>query len=169
MKKSIDILWAPWRMAYIKQNDKKRGCFLCSAIKSRNDKKNFILYRGKNAFVIINTFPYNNGHLMIVPTRHTASIEGIKEDEERELFFLLKSSVKIIKKVMRPTGFNIGINLGEIAGAGVAGHLHFHIVPRWKGDTNFMPVISGSKVICQSLEELYNLLYPEFKELRRCT
>ncbi|MCM8776802.1 MAG: HIT domain-containing protein [Candidatus Omnitrophica bacterium] len=164
----MDILWAPWRMAYIKQNDKKRECFLCRAIKSRDDKKNFILYRGKNAFVVINIFPYNNGHLMIVPNRHTGSIEGIKKEEERELFFLLKASVKIIKKVIRPTGFNIGINLGEIAGAGVAGHLHFHIVPRWKGDTNFMPVISNSKVICQSLKELYDLLYPEFKELKKC-
>ena len=168
MKKRMDILWAPWRMAYIKQNDKRKGCFLCRAINSRDDKNNFILYRGKNAFVIINTFPYNNGHLMVVPNRHIASIEGIKEEEERELFFLIKASVKIIKKVIKPTGFNIGINLGEIAGAGVAGHLHFHIVPRWKGDTNFMPVISNSKVICQSLGELYNILYPEFKELKKC-
>ncbi|MCX8082684.1 MAG: HIT domain-containing protein [bacterium] len=164
----MDILWAPWRMAYIKQGDKKKGCFLCKAIKDSNDRKNFILYRGKYSFVIINTFPYNNGHLMVVPNRHIASIEKMKEEEEKEIFFLLKASVKIIKKVINPEGFNIGINLGEIAGAGVAGHIHFHIVPRWKGDTNFMPVISSSKVICQSLVELYKILYLEFRELKRC-
>jgi len=167
--KRNNILWAPWRMGYIRENDGKKGCFLCRAIKSREDKKNFVLYRSKSAFVILNTFPYNNGHLMVVPNRHTASIEKIKEEEERELFFLLKASVRILKKVIAPHGFNIGINLGEVAGAGVAGHLHFHIVPRWKGDTNFMPVISSSKVISQSLKELYDLLYPEFEELlKKC-
>lgn len=148
---------------------KNKGCFLCKALKSKDDKKNFVLYRGKNAFVIFNIYPYNNGHLMIVPNRHTAIIEKIKEEESKELFFLLQASTRIIKKVIKPAGFNIGINLGAYAGAGVAGHLHIHIVPRWKGDANFMPVIADSKVISQSLEELYNRLYPEFRELTRCT
>lgn len=169
MKKHMDIIWAPWRMEYIKQNKKDKGCFLCRVIKSKNDRKNFILYRGKNVFVILNIFPYNNGHIMVVPNRHTGAIEEIKEEEEKEIFLLLKASVKILKEVLNPAGFNIGINLGEVAGAGVAGHIHFHIVPRWKGDTNFMPVISNTKVISQSLNELYGLLYPEFEELKKCT
>lgn len=168
MKKKMDILWAPWRIAYIRKGNRNKGCFLCDVFKNNNDRENFVLYRGNSVFVIVNMFPYNNGHIMVVPNRHIANIEGLKETEEKELFFLLKASLRIIKKTISPGGFNIGINIGEVAGAGVAGHLHLHIVPRWQGDTNFMPVISNTKVISQSIKELYELLYPQFQELKKC-
>jgi len=151
-------LWAPWRIRYILSGNKK-GCFLC---KTESSSKKFILYKGKYAFVILNIFPYNNGHLMIAPYRHIKEIEKLNEDEEKEIFSCIKISLKILKKILKPDGFNIGINIGKCAGAGLPGHLHFHIVPRWEGDTNFMPVIGNTKIISQSISELYKILKKEF-------
>ncbi len=161
MKK--DIIWAPWRIGYIVKI-KKKGCFLCHSYKSRDDDKNFVVYRGKFSFVVMNIFPYNNGHLMIAPVRHLKDITSLTEEEDREIMELIKKSVKILKKLLKPEGFNIGLNLGKTAGAGLEDHIHFHIVPRWNGDTNFMPVISDTKVIPQSLSELYLELKEEFKK-----
>lgn len=169
MKKQ-ERLWAPWRAGYITA-EKKKGCFLCSALKGRGqnaDRKNFLIYRGEHAFVILNLFPYNNGHIMIAPNRHVKDIEMLREDEDKELMALIKASAKIMKKVMKAQGFNAGINLGKVSGAGLESHIHFHFVPRWAGDTNFMPVVFNSKVISQSLEETYKLLHPEFEKLRKC-
>jgi len=161
MKK--DIIWAPWRIGYIVKI-KKKGCFLCYSYKSRDDDKNFVVYRGKFSFVVMNIFPYNNGHLMVAPIRHLKNITSLTEEEDREIMELIKKSVKVLKKLLKPDGFNIGLNLGKMAGAGLENHIHFHIVPRWNGDTNFMPVISNTKVIPQSLSELYLKLTEEFKK-----
>jgi len=161
MKK--DIIWSPWRIGYIVKI-KKKGCFLCHSYRSKDDDKNFVVYRGKFSFVVMNIFPYNNGHLMIAPVRHLKNITSLTEKEDKEIMELIKKSVKILKKLLNPDGFNIGANLGKTAGAGLENHIHFHIVPRWNGDTNFMPVVSDTKVIPQSLFELYLELTKEFKK-----
>ncbi len=157
-------LWAPWRIHYIKNVEKEKGCIFCVKSKEKNDKKNFILKRGKKSFIILNKFPYNSGHLMIAPYRHTGRIESLKKDEMLEIFEFLKISVSALKKAIKPHGFNIGLNLGRIAGAGFPGHLHFHVVPRWSGDTNFMPVIGETKVIPEEIKRTFEVLYPFFNE-----
>ncbi len=153
----MDRLWAPWRMEYIKM-ERKNGCIFCEKPQENKDDKNFILYRGKTAFVILNIFPYNNGHLMVAPYEHIANLEELQDDTLLEISHLLQKMIIVLKKAMSPHGFNVGMNLGETAGAGIPGHLHWHIVPRWNGDTNFMPVISNTKVIVQSLENSYMTL-----------
>ena len=158
-----DIIWAPWRMGYI-LGKKKKGCIFCSIGKGKNDEKNFVVGRGDFSFVVLNIFPYNNGHLMIAPYRHIKNLESLKEEEGIEILKLLRLSIRILKKILKPEGFNVGINIGKVSGAGVEGHLHIHIVPRWEGDTNFMPVISETKVIPQSLKELYKILREEFEK-----
>lgn len=150
-----DKLWAPWRINYIQARKTKR-CIFCESIK--NPKKDFVLIKAKYAAAMLNTFPYNNGHIMVYPIRHTANIEGLCESEILDLFRTTSKVKKLLDKLIRPQGYNIGINLSRAAGAGITGHLHIHIVPRWVGDTNFMPVIFNTKVISQSLKELYKKL-----------
>lgn len=162
-QKTMDILWAPWRMEFIKKK-KSRGCFLCEMIKGKNTE--FLIWKGKYSIVVMNAYPYNNGHLMIAPIKHTKDINHLSEKEVQEIFSALKECVQILKKVMKPDGFNIGINLGKCAGAGLLGHIHIHIVPRWNGDTNFMPVISATKVIPQSLEQLSIILKKNFSNYK---
>jgi ATP adenylyltransferase len=154
-------LWAPWRIEYI-LGEKSGECFLCRAFKEDQDRENLVLKRAKTCVVVMNRFPYNNGHLMIVPLRHIDAIERLTPEEQRELMDLTARSVEILKQVMNPQGFNIGLNLGEAAGAGLKDHLHQHIVPRWAGDTNFMPVLGDVRVIPQALLELYDRLAPAF-------
>ncbi|MGC8976836.1 MAG: HIT family protein [Candidatus Ratteibacteria bacterium] len=156
-----NILWAPWRIGYIIK-DKKDVCFLCEEIKSKKSK--YIVAKEKMSFVILNIYPYNNGHLMIAPIRHVKNLEEIEDEEFMEIIGLLKKSIKILKKNLNPDGFNIGLNLGKVSGAGLEDHIHIHIVPRWNGDTNFMPVISNTKVIPQSLNQLSKILKKEFKK-----
>ncbi len=153
----MEILWAPWRLKYIKA-PKEKGCFLCRYIKSKNDEKNLILFRGGSAFIILNRYPYNSGHLMVAPMRHTADLSLLTDDEQLELIKLTGKAIDILKKAFSPMGFNIGVNLGRVAGAGLEDHLHFHVVPRWNGDTNFMPATSNTKVMPQLLEETYRIL-----------
>ena len=153
----MDHLWAPWRIKYI-QAKKTTGCIFCQKPKQKKDKKNYIVKRGKFVFSILNIFPYNNGHTLIVPYRHLDSIEKMNNDELIELFDFIKNTTRQIKSKMNAQGFNIGFNIGKTAGAGIDKHLHVHIVPRWEADTNFMPVITGTKIISQSLEELYDIL-----------
>lgn len=158
----MQILWAPWRLKYIKA-PKEKGCFLCKYIKSKNDKKNLILYRGKTAFIILNRYPYNSGHLMVAPVKHSSDFSQLTDNEQLELIKLTSKAISVLKKSLSPTGFNIGVNLGRVAGAGLEDHLHFHIVPRWNGDTNFMPTTSSTKVMPQLLEETYTALRKFFK------
>jgi len=161
-------LWAPWRMEYILQEkeDEKEPCIFCSRISQKSDQKNLILWRDTSAFIIMNRYPYNNGHLMVVPYRHTGDLAGLRAAEKRNLFELIQWSVKALEKVMKPHGFNIGMNLGRVAGAGVEDHLHFHIVPRWNGDTNFMPILADTKVVSEALEKSYKKLRSAFLQLR---
>ncbi|MCI0496486.1 HIT domain-containing protein [candidate division KSB1 bacterium] len=160
----MDTLWAPWRIEYIKQA-KEPGCIFCTKPAQRQDKENFILYRGKTSFVIMNFYPYNNGHLMVVPFRHTSDITELNRDERLEMMDLLSACKEILKAAVSPHGFNIGMNLGEVAGAGVKDHLHFHIVPRWNGDTNYMPICGHTKVVSEGLMETWESLKKSFDKL----
>ncbi len=157
----MDYLWAPWRMEYI-LSPKPHGCIFCDKPKQEADRENLILHRGDHCFVIMNYYPYNNGHLMIVPYRHVANLEDLTEEERRDMMALLAGSAKIIKNAMNPDGLNIGMNLGRTAGAGIDDHVHFHIVPRWDGDTNFMPIFGHTKVLPQGLYESWDALKPRF-------
>ncbi|MBN1558681.1 HIT domain-containing protein [candidate division KSB1 bacterium] len=160
----MDNMWAPWRMDYI-MSPKPESCIFCDKPKQQRDRDNLILHRGQTCFVIMNFYPYNNGHLMIVPYRHISDLEQLTLPEQTDMMSLLTASSEIIKKYMRADGLNIGMNLGKVAGAGIDDHLHFHIVPRWHGDTNFMPVSGHTKVISQALYETWDMLEQHFKKL----
>jgi ATP adenylyltransferase len=148
----MDKLWAPWRINYV-QGRKKKGCIFCDAYKA-GTKDSHLVFKSDHSLCLLNIFPYNNGHLMVAPKRHVKDLDKLKADELLALVRDLLLAKKLLAKVLKPEGFNIGINSGSVAGAGMPGHLHIHIVPRWTGDTNFMPVLGGTKVISQSLEEL---------------
>ena len=152
----MKILWAPWRIKYIL--GKKEGCIFCDKVKENKDRENYVLLRGKNGFVMLNTFPYNNGHLMVAPYKHVPDLEGLEKDVLAELMGLVKTCTQILKKALKPEGFNIGINLGKVAGAGVEGHVHIHIVPRWGADTSFISTVGDTKIIPESLDDTYKKL-----------
>jgi len=154
-------IWAPWRIKYI-QGEKPEGCILCDKPGGNSDAQNYILYRGGKNFVIMNSYPYNPGHLLIAPYRHVASLEELTGEECREHFEIVSRSIKILKQAFNPGGFNIGINMGKVAGAGIDDHIHTHIVPRWQGDTNFMPVISDTRVVPEAVAETYEKLKGKF-------
>jgi len=155
----MERLWAPWRMEFI-AGDKPDGCFLCDAVAAGggSDRENLVLERGAHAFVIMNRYPYNNGHILISPNRHGGEFCEMTPDESAEVMALARKWQRIIREVMNAEGFNVGMNLGQCAGAGVADHLHLHVVPRWTGDTNFMPVVADAHVVPQALAELYDAL-----------
>ena len=150
----MDRLWAPWRINYIKAKQKK-GCIFCQAAKFKRD---YVIFRSRHAIAMLNIFPYNNGHVMVSPIRHIRDLGELNESEILDVFGTLNETKKLLEKALKPQGFNIGINLASSAGAGITNHLHIHIVPRWAGDTNFMPVTANTKVISQSLDELYRQL-----------
>jgi len=154
-------IWAPWRIEYI-QMEKSAGCILCDKPKQNNNTANYILYRGSKNFIMLNSYPYNPGHLMTAPYRHIASLEELTDEERNEHFEIVSRGIKVLKEVFNPSGFNIGINMGKVAGAGIDDHFHTHTVPRWQGDTNFMPVISDIKVIPEALAETYKKLKEKF-------
>ncbi len=154
----MDKLWAPWRIGYILSDKKEDGCVFCNAFKSDNDEDRLVLFRSKHSFIIMNLYPYNAGHLMVVPNRHISSPTELKEEEQLDMFKLTNKCIEILKKVMNPDGFNVGMNLGRSAGAGIDDHIHIHIVPRWNGDTNFMPILADTKVVSESLKETYKKL-----------
>ncbi len=162
---SQKIIWAPWRIKYIQK--KYKGCLFCKIAKSKNDSRNFLVKRGKFSFSVLNIYPYNNGHVMVAPERHVADLNSLAEDELLDLLNNLNEIKSILEKILKPQGFNIGINIGRVAGAGFPGHLHIHIVPRWNGDTNFMPVTAKTKVLSQSLAELYKKLKNAYKKRSR--
>jgi ATP adenylyltransferase len=148
-------------MSYI-LGDKEKGCIFCKRAEDNRDEENLILLRGKTHFVIMNKYPYNNGHLMVVPYRHTADFEGLSTAESLEMMELMSKCISVLQKTMNPDGFNVGMNLGRIAGAGIDDHLHFHVVPRWAADTNFMPIIGETKVISEALSETWRKLRQAF-------
>lgn len=157
----MDRLWAPWRSRYISSVKSIKGCIFCSKPKAKKDKSSYIVSRTRHSFSILNIYPYNNGHIMIAPYRHVKELGKLSDEEILDLFDLLRDSQGLIAKVLKPDGFNIGINLGRAAGAGYKEHLHIHIVPRWVGDVNFMPVFTSTKVVSESLDALYS-------KLKRC-
>ncbi|MBE0597943.1 MAG: HIT domain-containing protein [Desulfuromonadales bacterium] len=161
-------LWAPWRMTYIRGESDvpETGCVFCLPPDPQEDERRLILHRGEHAFIIMNKYPYTNGHLMIAPYRHTADPATLDETEALEMHRFLVLAREVLQEVCAPQGFNIGMNLGQIAGAGVADHLHQHLVPRWSGDTNFMPVFSDVRIIPQHLEETYQLMRQAFARRR---
>jgi ATP adenylyltransferase len=157
----MDQLWAPWRLAYVsKEPAPKQGdeCFICRGLAESDDRRNLIVLRTPLAAVILNRFPYNNGHLLVAPKAHKGRLDELTSDETVELQATLARMIQVLEQAMRPEGFNVGLNLGKVAGAGLPGHLHWHVVPRWNGDTNFMPVLGDVRVIAQSLDALYDLL-----------
>jgi ATP adenylyltransferase len=156
-----DVIYSPWRLKYI-LSKKDEECIFCVRPSVENDEKHFILYRSKHSFVILNLYPYNNGHLMVVPFRHVAQLSLLKKEEIDDLFETVQLCEKIIQKAYSPDGMNIGINLGRAAGAGIDTHLHVHIVPRWNGDVNFMTAVGGTRVIPEAFERTFKLLKEHF-------
>lgn len=157
----MENLWAPWRIEYI-LGEKEEYCIFCEKPKQDRDEDNLILYRGEGNFVIMNLYPYNPGHLMVAPYRHVQSLGLLRDDELLEHFRLVNQCVSVLQETMNPEGFNIGINMAKVAGAGIEDHIHTHIVPRWNGDTNFMPVISNTRVIPEALAKSYAKLAGKF-------
>ncbi len=159
-------LWAPWRMEYIlNEIDKHEGCIFCDFPKSTEDEKHLIVYRSKHCFVILNKYPYNNGHLMVVPYQHTSDLLDLNDDVLLDVQQTIRKTVQVMRDVLHPQAMNIGLNMGRIAGAGIDDHIHYHLVPRWDGDTNFMPVISGTKVVSESLQATRAKIYETFQRL----
>jgi ATP adenylyltransferase len=159
----MDQLWAPWRLAYITKGPAPKDedeCFICRGLAEADDRKNLIVERTPHTVVVLNRFPYNNGHLLVAPTKHRGRLDELTDDEHFQLTVTVTRMVALLEVLMKPDGFNVGLNLGKVAGAGLLGHLHWHVVPRWSGDTNFMPVVSDTRVISQSLDALYDLLAP---------
>ncbi len=152
----MDNLWAPWRIAYVSAADKEEGgCFLCRAVGSDDDRRSLVVWRAESCFCLLNRWPYNNGHLMVAPAQHRADVSDLSDAELLDQVCMVRRCRELLGDVLHPDGFNVGMNLGAAAGAGLATHLHWHIVPRWHGDTNCMPVIAHTKVIPQALDELW--------------
>ena len=158
---SMKTMWAPWRIEYILA-DKPDGCVFCKALSVQDE---LTLFKGRQTMVVMNKYPYINGHLLVAPVRHVSALHELDQDEMGWLLSTVERSVAILKKVMRPEGFNIGLNLGKVAGAGIEEHLHFHIVPRWSGDTNALAVFADVRVIPQHLKETFNNLKPHFEAI----
>jgi ATP adenylyltransferase len=159
-------LWAPWRMPYLKEGEPK-GCIFCEKTRRKDDRSDLILYRGRQTFVMMNLYPYSNGHLLVSPYRHVGSIEGLDLSTLTDLMRNTQRAIKALRLVFKPDAFNLGVNQGREAGAGIESHVHLHIVPRWNGDTNFMPVLTDTRVIPENLESTYDKLRPLFQAGRR--
>lgn len=157
-------IWAPWRIEYI-TGEKPAGCVFCAAARGEGDDSARVLERGRRCFAMLNAFPYASGHTMLVPYRHVADLLALDQDELDDLLHLTRRSVRALTAVMSPEGFNVGLNLGEAAGAGIAEHLHMHVVPRWAGDTNFMPVLADTHVLPQALDAARDALTAALAEL----
>jgi ATP adenylyltransferase len=178
-KVTQDRLWAPWRMAYIGGGDRVTGtpanelkflpgadanCFMCRAAADMKDRENLVVARGRYTLVILNRYPYNNGHLLVAPLEHRGRLDEIAGEVNAEAIAQLTRASQVIERLMHAQGFNIGLNLGQVAGAGVPGHLHWHLVPRWQGDSNFMPVTADTRIVSQSLDAVWDLLSPALAE-----
>ena len=162
---NINHLFSPWRMDYVSKPSSKEGDVFLDALNSDNDRESLILFRGALSFIIMNLYPYNNGHLMVVPYRKVNSMIDLNQKELSEIIKLSQNSMDIIKKELNADGFNFGVNVGKCAGAGIDDHIHFHVVPRWNGDNNFMPAIGNTKVVVQGLFDTYDVLYPLFQKI----
>lgn len=161
----MNRLWAPWRLEYVTKK-KPSGCFLCESPSSGDDRATYIVWRGAHAYVILNAFPYNNGHVMVAPYAHLAALEDMPPETAHEMMDLAQLTARVLRKMLRCEGMNVGFNIGAVGGAGLKDHLHLHLVPRWAGDTNFMPVIADTRVIPQALDRTWELLTEGFAELK---
>jgi ATP adenylyltransferase len=158
-------LWTPWRMPYLKRGPQpEAACIFCLKVQEDQDAKNHILHRGERCYVILNLYPYNNGHLMVVPYSHTARLDELDEAELLEMLTLTQKAIRILEAVYNPHGFNIGINLGTAAGAGIADHLHQHVVPRWSGDTNYLSIVGQTRIIPEWIDETYARLREQWED-----
>jgi ATP adenylyltransferase len=168
---NYEQLWAPWRLAYINGDPEEKkpapaalltngdpGCFLCQAAAGGDQRQRLVVQHGQCSLTVLNRYPYNNGHLLIAPKRHVARLDQLEAAEQLDLVQTIAQMIGLLERTVRAEGFNVGLNLGQVAGAGLPGHVHWHIVPRWHGDTNFMPTVSGIRVIPQSLDALWELL-----------
>jgi len=163
----VENIFAPWRKDFIeKKEPKEEECIFCNRSKMIESIDSLVVYKGLYSFVLLNKYPYNNGHLMVAPYKHTSELSDLNVDEYTELMKNIILSINVIKEAYNPQGFNVGMNLGSIAGAGIAEHLHWHIVPRWSGDTNFMPIIGQTKVLHEMLSDTFQRVYPIFEKLK---
>jgi ATP adenylyltransferase len=158
---------APWREPYVRKVEQTKGCIFCRARRFKDDKRGYVLYRGAHSFILLNKFPYLPSHLMVAPYKHIASFEQSRKELSDEISDLLKMGLDILKKNYRPHGFNLGMNLGKSAGAGIADHFHFHLIPRWTGDSNFMPIVGRTRVVIEDLDTTYARLRPLFQKKMR--
>jgi ATP adenylyltransferase len=159
----MDYLWSPWRYAYIASGDRQEGCVFCRIAQESEDRENYLVHRSRLNFVILNLFPYTSGHLMIVPYEHQASLASVKEATTTEMIELAKRAQIALEQEYHPDGFNIGMNLGHSAGAGIADHLHLHVVPRWQGDANFVSIIGETRVLPEDLATTFSKLKKHFE------
>ena len=164
---SLNHLWAPWRMAYLEGHDPHPGCVFCAAASDQNDDQYNVVYRAPQGFVMLNLYPYNSGHLMVIPYQHTGEWDTLQPEAGSALFGLSQLAVRVLTDVMNPAGFNLGVNQGTVSGAGIAAHSHLHVVPRWDGATNFMPVLANPKVMPELLRATAARLRPRFAELAK--
>ena len=162
----MKVLWAPWRMEYILSDQKKGECIFCPGDDRGRDEASLILFVGSLTMIMMNRFPYINGHLLVAPVRHVPDLESLTEDEILDLLLMVRKSIGVLKRVLNPEGFNVGLNLGRVAGAGLETHLHFHIVPRWNGDNNYTSVLGEVRVIPEHIIETYRKLLPHFRKLK---
>ena len=163
----MEHLWAPWRMSYLNEAEPVTGCVFCVRAREDQDERNLIIHRSEHCFVILNLYPYNSGHVMVVPYTHTGDITTLPAEVCNDVFATAQAAVTVVGNSMHPGGFNLGMNQGEAAGAGIADHVHLHVVPRWAGDTNFMPVLAGAKVMPEALTDTAEKLRTGFAELFR--
>jgi len=161
----MEILWAPWRMEYVAAGNEEGECIFCPGNDRSHDEERLILYVGDRSVILMNRFPYINGHLLVAPVRHVSSLDALTDGEKLDLITMVERAVRILTKAMNPGGFNVGLNLGRIAGAGVEDHIHFHVVPRWSGDTNYMTVIGDVRVIPEHIRATYKKLLPLFHDV----
>ncbi len=165
----MDRLWSPWRYQYVSRATPGDACIFCHKPAEQKDRENYVLYRGEHVFALLNLFPYTSGHLMIAPIRHVRDLSKLRPEEMQDILHHLGQTVGILKEVFCPNGFNVGMNLGRVSGAGIPHHLHFHVIPRWKGDTNFMPVLADVRIIPEHLQQTYRKLRLKFKKLGKGT
>jgi len=162
----MDRLWTPWRYQYVSTAGQQQGCIFCEKASSHNDRENLVVFRGERNFVLLNLFPYNNGHVMIAPYEHVATLEEAQPETVVELILLTRECIAHLRSIYQPHGFNVGMNLGACAGAGVADHIHMHVVPRWVGDTSFMTTVGETRVLPEDLSATWEKLHRAFHQAR---
>ena len=158
----MDHLWNPWRYRYVQKSDPNDACIFCQKAAENRDEENYIVHRARHNFIILNLYPYTTGHLMVAPYEHVATLEAASEDIVVEIMLLSRQAQRLLRSIYKPGGFNIGMNIGDVAGAGIAGHIHMHVVPRWRGDANFMSTIGETRILPEELPETYRKLKAAF-------